>query len=116
MEKRIGICLAVLAALCAVSAVAVYRWNDRKDLLSPPQAAAVYVLHGGDYKMDLNEANAELLSDLPGIGARLAERIVTYRETVGAFTCIDDLEQVEGIGKATVERLRPYVTVTRSIP
>jgi competence protein ComEA len=66
---------------------------------------------GPIYRMDLNRAPAAELNQLPGIGTKLAERIVTYRITHGPFRSIDDLRQVSGIGPKTLERMRPWVCV-----
>lgn len=62
-------------------------------------------------KLNLNTATATQLQELPGVGAVLAERIVTYRDEHGPFTSVDDLENVDGIGPSLLEKLRPLVTV-----
>lgn len=61
--------------------------------------------------LDINVATVEQLVALPGIGQVLAERIVAYRDAHGPFTSVDGLGDVEGIGDALVERLRPLVIV-----
>jgi competence protein ComEA len=61
--------------------------------------------------LNLNQATERDLDGLPGIGARLAERIVAYRQSVGAFHSLDELRQVKGIGSKKFERIRPLVTV-----
>jgi comEA protein len=61
-------------------------------------------------RLDLNRASAGELMALPGIGEVRALAIVTWRDENGPFSSVDDLERVRGIGPATVERLRPYVT------
>lgn len=60
----------------------------------------------------LNEADAEELQRLPGIGPALAERIVADRSTRGPFRKLSDLRRVSGIGPATVRRLEGKVEVT----
>ena len=60
---------------------------------------------------DLNAMTAAELEALPGIGAALAGRIVSYRESHGGFADIGALGAVPGIGPALVERLRPLLTV-----
>lgn len=62
-------------------------------------------------KLDLNEATAEDLEALPGLGPVLAERILDYRQEIGSFRSVEELLQVEGIGQARLEGLRDYVTV-----
>ena len=59
-------------------------------------------------KINVNEASAAELERLPGIGEALATRIIAYREEHGPFRSLDELENVSGIGKETVERLREY--------
>ena len=62
--------------------------------------------------LDLNRATEEDFDALPGIGPRLAERILEYRKSAGAFHSLDELRAVKGIGKKTFERIRPLVTVS----
>jgi competence protein ComEA len=64
-----------------------------------------------DMRVDVNGAAAPQLGLLPGIGPALAGRIVTERGARGAFESLDDLGRVEGIGPATIERLREYAVV-----
>lgn len=59
--------------------------------------------------ISINEASIQELVKLPGIGNTYAERIVEYRETNGAFTSVDDLVKVRGIGIKTLEKLRPFI-------
>jgi len=62
-------------------------------------------------KINLNKASASELELLPGLGPQLSRRIVQYRETRGKFRKIEDLLQVPGIGRRTLERIREYITV-----
>jgi len=61
--------------------------------------------------VDLNHATAQELESLPGIGAVLAERVITYRQSVGRFRTVEDLREVAGIGAKKFDRLKPLVTV-----
>ena len=63
------------------------------------------------FPLDLNTATAEELTALPGIGEVLAGRIVAYREEVGAFTSVEELLQVDGIGEKRFEAIRDYITL-----
>lgn len=62
--------------------------------------------------LDLNRATQEDFNALPGIGPKLAERIMAHRQSVGTFHSLDELREVKGIGKKKFERIRPLVTVT----
>ena len=48
---------------------------------------------------------------LPGIGEKLSDKIINYRNVYGSFSAIEDLQKVKGIGPKTVEKLRMYATV-----
>lgn len=63
-------------------------------------------------KVNVNTASADELDTLPMIGLKRAKSIVKYREETGAFTSIDDLANVPGMGKGTLKTIRPLVTVS----
>lgn len=63
-------------------------------------------------RIDLNRAPRSELILLPGIGPRLAERIVQDREVNGPFGSLDELQRVRGIGPRTVERIAPLTVVS----
>ena len=52
----------------------------------------------------------EIQKALTGIGAKKAEAIVQYREKHGNFTTAEQLLEVQGIGKATLEKNRDRLT------
>jgi len=63
-------------------------------------------------KIDINRAEPWLLEALPGIGEVLAQRIVDYRSENGPFRRIEDLLKVSGIGPATLEKIKDFITVS----
>jgi competence protein ComEA len=63
-------------------------------------------------KIDINRAESWLIEALPGIGEVLAQRIVDYRSENGPFRRIEDLLKVSGIGSATFENIKDYITVS----
>jgi len=69
-----------------------------------------------ELRVDLNEAQVADLKKLPGIGDVLAQRIVEFRKTYGHFQSVDDLQAVTGIGKGSIARLRPIVTLSQDAP
>jgi competence protein ComEA len=84
------------------------------DIQAPPglaqRRAGAAPAPGRPALLDLNRADTVALQALPGVGPALARRIVEERRTA-PFRSVDDLERVKGIGPATLERLRPHVTV-----
>src|SRR5659263_415683 len=73
----------------------------------PPSVGAA----GADPAIDLNTAATADLDTLPGIGPVLAQRIVDWRTEHGAFTAVDELAEVRGIGSALLEGLHDLVRV-----
>jgi competence protein ComEA len=63
-------------------------------------------------KVDLNTATVEELTQLLGIGLKMARRIIEYREEVGPFEGPEDLMAVPGIGGETYRRLADRLTVS----
>jgi len=61
--------------------------------------------------VNINTATEPELETLTGVGPVLAAAILQYRTDHGPFTSIDQLEDVSGIGPATLEALRPQVAV-----
>ena len=59
--------------------------------------------------ININRADEETLSLLDGLGESLSRRIVEYREENGPFASVEELTNVKGIGKMTLERIRPRI-------
>jgi len=59
----------------------------------------------------LNSADGAALETIPGIGPVRAAAILTYRDEHGGFASVEELLEVSGIGPATLEAIRPYVTL-----
>lgn len=72
---------------------------------APPQGSSVA------QRIDINTADSDELQAINGIGPALAQRIIDYRDANGPFTSVDDLINVSGIGPATLENMRPFITV-----
>lgn len=60
--------------------------------------------------ININTADAELLTELPGVGPSRAQAIIDEREANGEFESAEDLTRVSGIGASTVEAMRDQVS------
>ena len=63
------------------------------------------------FPVDISRAGKEEFMALPGIGEVLATRILSYREETGGFSRIEDLLNVEGIGKKRFEDILDLITI-----
>ena len=94
----------ILAATAAILFAIAARADEKFPSVPPVSAAAA------SGTVNLNDANAEQLELLPGIGPTKAARIVEHRHA-HPFKKLDELTKVKGIGRKTFSRLRPLVTL-----
>lgn len=62
-----------------------------------------------EWQVNINTATAEELTDLPGVGEVLAERIIAYREEHGAFRAAEELMEVDGIGEGKFADMEEWI-------
>jgi competence protein ComEA len=62
-------------------------------------------------KVNINSATAQQLTVLPGVGEKLAARIVEYRQKAGGFKSAQELLNVRGIGEKNFAKLQPYLSL-----
>jgi competence protein ComEA len=91
----------------AVSAAAASAQNKA----TTPRAAAT-VTATATAPVNLNTATAEQLATIPGVGPRMAERIIDYRQKNGGFKKFEDLMNVSGVGEKSFLKMKPLITVT----
>jgi len=66
--------------------------------------------------VNLNTATAEQLATIPGVGQKMAERIIDYRQKNGGFKKVEDLMNVSGVGEKSFLKMKPLITVTAPKP
>lgn len=66
-------------------------------------------------KVNLNTATEKVLSTLPGIGEKKAKKIIDYRNKNGYFSNVNDLLNIEGIGKETLDNIKDKVVVVNAL-
>jgi competence protein ComEA len=94
---KVGAAL-VLAALLAAPVVSA-------DQAAPPAKSAQATI------VNINTATVDQLIGLPGIGAKMATRIIDYRQKNGGFKKLEDLMNVQGIGEKNFLKLKPLITL-----
>jgi competence protein ComEA len=66
---------------------------------------------GSGALVNLNTATLEQLDGLPGVGPVTAQKILDWRTAHGAFTAVDELLEVDGIGEKTLADMAPHLTL-----
>ncbi|WP_341963086.1 helix-hairpin-helix domain-containing protein [Pseudomonas sp. RC10] len=108
---RMSYLSSLLFGLLASTSVAI---NAAPAASATPNAPAPAVAAPSEQseRINLNTASAEALQKtLSGIGAAKAEAIVAYRDENGAFTSVDELIEVKGIGKALLDKNRDKLAI-----
>ena len=104
-DRSAGPFFVIALILAAVSA--------GKMLSVPNTGAEVQATEVSACEVDINSAGAGELQKLPGIGPKLAQRIIEKRGEVGRFTFVEDLERVKGIGPKKLEKFARHVCAGR---
>ncbi|MES2773575.1 MAG: helix-hairpin-helix domain-containing protein [Bacteroidota bacterium] len=64
--------------------------------------------------IDINTADTTVLIALPGIGSKLASRIVSFREKLGGFSSISQLGETYGLPDSTFQKIKPRLVLNSS--
>jgi competence protein ComEA len=99
----------LMAALVAIALGTTAVSAQTKPPAPPPTATA-------SAPVNLNTATAEQLATIPGVGPKMAERIIDYRQKNGGFKKVEDLMNVSGVGEKSFLKMKPLITVTAAKP
>ncbi len=68
--------------------------------------------HKADQKpFDVNTADSATLDSLPGIGPRLAKRILSFRDKLGGFASVDQVKETFGLPDSTFFKIKPKLFI-----
>lgn len=62
--------------------------------------------------VDVNAADTSAFIALPGIGSKLAARIVAFREKLGGFYAVEQIREVYGLSDSTFKKIASYLQLT----
>jgi competence protein ComEA len=62
--------------------------------------------------IDINKADTTVFIALPGIGSKLASRIVNYREKLHGFHSVEQVAETFGLADSTFQKIKPWLVVT----
>ena len=97
-------------ALCLLLGIFIGR-NTGEHYVKLPDNKDFTIVSDEAYKLDLNTAGKAQLMEIPGIGETIADRILEYRDRNESFTTMDELMNIEGIGKKKLLQIEAYLKV-----
>jgi competence protein ComEA len=98
----------VLSLVAATALVAATGATLAAQAKTPPAAAAK---PASTAIVNINTASATEIATLPGVGAKMAARIIEYRQKNGPFKKVEELMNVRGIGEKNFLKLKPQLAV-----
>ncbi|MFA6358493.1 MAG: helix-hairpin-helix domain-containing protein [Candidatus Omnitrophota bacterium] len=96
-EKKVILFLLFLA-FCGLALSNLIKINNRIEKLIYPQVQLA--------KVDLNKVDLEQLTELKCISAKLASRIIEYRNSIQKFSNLEELMDVRGVGKKNFQKIK----------
>lgn len=126
MKNKVSVLLAVVTALFVGFTLGLFVGRNTgsgtvtlavsPQMLTAPTTAATAAAETVpeetvSFPVNINTADVDTLTALPGIGQVLAERIVAYRRQNGSFRAIEEITKVEGIGEKKAEAILDLITV-----
>ena len=81
--------------------------NETQNVISSAAVSSAL----SDCLLNINQASESDLMQLPGIGQVKAAAIVTYRNSDGPFSSIEEIKNVPGIKEAAFEKIKGMITV-----
>ena len=125
-KPKISLLVIITIAFAAFTVGFLMGRNQNQDLISvnvpqrllteptqPPETESPVTeeTEGISFPIDLNQADKEMLMALPGIGEVLAVRILDYRDTNGPYSAVEQLLNVNGIGKQRLEDIWDLIMI-----
>ncbi len=106
------ICFVILGAAFYFRIGLASKFNAPASLSFTQSASAEEMPGQGKHKrVDINKASMDELVLLPGIGPKIAQKILSHRETHGDFKDLNSLLQIKGIGQKKLEKLSPLILI-----
>ena len=107
---RVVLMLLAVVAMAAIPAAAQQTATEKP--AKPSAATPARPAGPATPLVNLNTATQAQLESLPGLGPKVAERILEYRQKNGSFKKVEDLMNVKGIGEKSFLKLKPLLRVT----
>ena len=63
------------------------------------------------HPIDINVADTTAYISLPGIGSKLSQRIIAFREKLGGFYSVDQVSETYFLPDSTFQKIKPYLII-----
>lgn len=101
--KMLNLCIALMFSLTfCLAAAPVDSYAKAGDTTSNVEKTVAKAVN-------VNTADKEMLTQIPGVGPVTADAIMEYREANGKFKSADELMNVKGIGEKTIKKMKPFL-------
>lgn len=112
MKKITTLLFSVIFGLVSAASLAQEKAKTAPEPAQIEQKAEMKTVATNPNLVNINTASAAEIQDkLVGIGAKKAQAIIDYREKNGKFMSVEQLTEVSGIGKATLEKNRERIVL-----
>lgn len=96
-QERKVILFLILAAFCGILTNLLIKF------CSPVKSTICFSRNIG--KLDLNKADKDSLKSVPGIGEKLAQRLIDYRQQQGGFSSLEELKNIKGVSESRFDKI-----------
>lgn len=62
--------------------------------------------------ININSSDSSGFISLPGIGSKLAQRILTFRDKLGGFYSVEQIKETYGLPDSTFQKIKPRLNLT----
>ncbi|MCW3089158.1 MAG: helix-hairpin-helix protein [Ferruginibacter sp.] len=66
--------------------------------------------------VDINSADTTAFIALPGIGSKLSQRIINFREKLGGFYRIEQISEIFGLPDSTFQKIKSQLKISNQAP
>ena len=108
-QTFVSVCVGVFLFLVTINWLRLSGWG------AVPLEVDRHAARQYDFRIDINSASCIEWAQIEGIGETTARKIVADRDANGPFRSFSDIQRVKGIGPKTLERIRPYLRVTKDV-
>lgn len=111
--KMLNLCVALIfsLSLCLAGGPvdAFAKSSDTTSTVEKAKKTTKKTAKAATKAVNVNTADKETLTQIPGIGPKTADSILKYRKANGKFKSGKDLMNVKGIGEKTLKKMKPFL-------